>query len=162
MNLFLGSHQNRLDAKGRVSVPANFRLALRKLSTSENNGTLILRPSHTLPCVEGWPVSLFEKLTTVVDNIDIFSAMHNEIATLLYAQAWPVDLDREGRILLPDILKEHATLTNVTTFMGLGTIFQIWEPKAAKKHYEKIIQHTKMTVLSHISPNTVDQLGKQS
>lgn len=163
MNLFLGSHQNRLDAKGRVSVPANFRLTLRaKISSQHNDNTLILRPSHTMPCIEGWPIPIFEQLTTVLDNLDIFSAKHNEIATLLYAQAWPIDLDREGRILLPEILKKHANLTNIVTFMGLGTIFQIWEPEAAQKHYENIMQHTKMTALSPMPPSNTNYLGKQS
>ncbi|CAI3923433.1 division/cell wall cluster transcriptional repressor MraZ [Commensalibacter communis] len=130
MSLFLGTHQNKLDAKGRVSVPASFRAALRKEQSKENN-PLIFRPSHKMPCIEGWPLSIFSELTNSLNSLDLFSEEHDDIATTLYAEAWPIDSDREGRILLPDILKEHANLTDAVTFMGLGTIFQIWEPSAA-------------------------------
>ena len=58
---FLGTHQNRLDAKGRVSVPAAFRAALK--AGNEANGThLVLRPSHQHPCIEAWPAAVFEAL----------------------------------------------------------------------------------------------------
>lgn len=130
MSLFLGTHQNRLDVKGRVSVPASFRSALRKENTKESH-SLIFRPSHKMPCIEVWPLSVFSELTNTLNNLDIFSEDHDDIATTLYAEAWPIDPDREGRILLPDILKEHASLTDAVTFMGLGKIFQIWEPTAA-------------------------------
>lgn len=130
MSLFLGTHQNRLDVKGRVSVPASFRSALRKEQSKENH-SLIFRPSHKMPCIEVWPLSIFSELTNSLDSLNLFSEEHDDIATTLYAEAWPIDPDREGRILLPDILKEHANLTDSVTFMGLGTIFQIWEPIAA-------------------------------
>lgn len=157
MNLFLGSHQNRLDAKGRVSIPANFRLNLRKEKTTKEELSFILRPSHTLPCIEGWPFAIFNKLTAVLDDVNILSTEHNDLATLIYAQAWHIEVDREGRIILPDILKQHANLTNKVTFMGLGTIFQIWEPVAAQKHYESVLKRTKMVILPHAAKAKTEQ-----
>lgn len=158
MNLFLGSHQNRLDAKGRVSIPASFRLSLRKEKTNKEDLSFILRPSHTLPCIEGWPLKVFDKLTSVLDDVNILSQQHNELATLIYAQAWPIEIDREGRIILPDPLKHHANLTDKVTFVGLGTIFQIWEPVAAQNYYESIMQQTKMTILPNASKATTEPL----
>jgi MraZ protein len=127
---FLGTHQNRLDAKGRVSVPAPFRAALRALDDA--NGThLVLRPSHQHPCIEAWPSAEFEALSEPLNRLDIFSQAHDDLAASLYSDAFPVEADKEGRIVLPDSLVSYAGLAETVVFMGLGRIFQIWEPEAA-------------------------------
>ncbi|ABI61336.1 Cell division protein mraZ [Granulibacter bethesdensis] len=131
MSHFLGTHQNRLDAKGRVSVPAPFRAALRAFG--EGNGQIILRPSHTHPCIEAWPLPVFQTLATPLDQLDMFSETHDDLAAALYADAFPVDADKEGRIILLDSLTAHAGLTDSVVFMGLGRTFQIWEPAAAER-----------------------------
>jgi MraZ protein len=132
MSQFLGTHQNRLDAKGRVSVPAPFRAALK--AGNETNGThLVLRPSHQHPCIEAWPEPMFAALAAPLDRLDLFSPEHEVMATTLYADAFPVEADKEGRIVLPDELVRHAGLTEAVVFMGLGRIFQIWEPAAAER-----------------------------
>ena len=93
--------------------------------------SLILRPSHTLACIEGWPATVFETLGPAVERIDLFSEDQDDFATSLYADAWAVEPDKEGRIVVPDSLVQHAGLTESVTFMGLGARFQIWEPAAA-------------------------------
>ncbi len=129
---FLGTHQNRLDAKGRVSVPAPFRAALR--ACDETNGaSLILRPSHQHPCIEAWPSAEFAALAEQLNRLDLFSQAHDDLAASLYSDAFPVEADKEGRIVLPDSLISHAGLGETVVFMGLGRIFQIWEPAAAAR-----------------------------
>jgi MraZ protein len=132
MAQFLGTHQNRLDAKGRVSVPAPFRAQLR--SSDETNGThLVLRPSHQHQCIEAWPNSAFEELAGPLNRLDIFSQAHDDLAASLYSDAFAVEADKEGRIVLPEPLVTYAGLTETVVFMGLGRIFQIWEPAAAER-----------------------------
>jgi len=167
MYQFLGSHQNKLDAKGRVSVPASFRAMLREGSalsardigardigareaggrelgrretegrqSGEANGTvvhLVLRPSHLHPCIEAWPPSEFATLAAPLEHYSPLSADHEDLAASLYADAYPVESDREGRILIPDQLAAHAGLNEAVVFMGMGSIFQIWEPAAAER-----------------------------
>lgn len=137
MTHFLGTHQNRLDAKGRVSVPAPFRAALRVLADGNGNdeGTagLILRPSHKHPCIEAWPPAIFAALGNPLERLDLFSEAHDDLAMTLYPDAYPAETDREGRIVLPDWLVAHAGLADTVTFMGLGRTFQIWEPEAAER-----------------------------
>lgn len=132
MSHFLGTHQNRLDAKGRVSVPAAFRAVLREQS-EDGGAALVLRPSHTQPCIEAWPSGAFQQLATPLDRLDLFSEDHDDLAAALYADAFPVESDKEGRIVLPETLVAHAGLTEAVVFMGLGRIFQIWEPQAAER-----------------------------
>ena len=132
MSTFLGTHLNRLDAKGRVSVPAPFRAALR---AGSENGTaaLVLRPSHKHTCIEAWPEAIFQALATPLDKLDLFSEDHDDLAASLYADAYPVEADREGRIVLPEALVAYASLSEQVAFLGLGRTFQIWEPAAAER-----------------------------
>ena len=133
MSHFLGTHLNRIDAKGRVSVPAPFRASLRATST-DATPSIVLRPSHKYSCIETWPVPVFETLAGSLDRLDMFSDEHDDLAAALYADAYPVDADKEGRIVLPETLVAHAGLQDAVMFMGTGRTFQIWEPDTGKQH----------------------------
>ncbi len=136
MNQFLGTHQLRLDAKGRVSVPAPFRAILRSFAEQEPEdagASLILRPSHQLPCIEAWPATLFNALASSLDRLAMFSEEQEDMATALFADASPMEPDKEGRIVLPESLVTHANLTDGVACMGVGKMFQFWEPAAAER-----------------------------
>ena len=132
MSQFLGTHKAKLDAKGRTSVPAQFRAALRQ-GNENANAALVLRPSHKHDCIEAWPADIFQMLSKPLEKMDLFSEDSDDLTTALYADAWPVEADKEGRIVLPDSLVQHAGLTDSVVFMGLGRQFQIWEPAAAAR-----------------------------
>jgi len=132
MSQFLGTHLSRRDAKGRVSVPAPFRAALKN-GSDDSTVQLILRPSHQHPCIEAWPVPVFEALANPLNQLQTFSAEQEDLAAILYADAFPVETDKEGRIVLHEALVGHAGLQDSVTFMGLGRTFQLWEPSAAER-----------------------------
>lgn len=155
MPQFMGHHLNRLDAKGRVSIPAPFRAALRAAAspTGENGETpagvaLVLRPSHTQPCVEGWPVPEFDRLATPLETLALFSEEHDDLATALYADAFPMESDREGRVVLPEALATHAGLGDTVAFMGMGRWFQIWEPGAAERRRSEARERSRLRNLT--------------
>ena len=127
---FMGTHRNRLDAKGRVSVPASFRACLR---APGDEPSLVLRPSQNHPCIEGWPAEVFATLEAPLATLDVFSEDQEDMASLLYSDAFQTDPDREGRIILPEPMVAFANLGEAVVFMGLGRIFQIWEPEAAER-----------------------------
>ncbi|MGH7067123.1 MAG: division/cell wall cluster transcriptional repressor MraZ, partial [Acetobacteraceae bacterium] len=130
---FLGTHQNKLDAKGRVSIPAPFRAALKAEIAADDTISFVVRPSHIYPCIEAWPLSAFEKLEEPLDQLATFSEEQQDLATVIYPDALPLECDREGRVLLPESLVRHAGLSLAVTFLGLGRNFQIWEPAAADR-----------------------------
>lgn len=132
MSRFLGTHPNRLDSKGRVSIPAPFRTALRALSP-DGAASLVLRPSHNHPCIEGWPTAMFEALAAPLDQMDVFSEAHDDLSAALYADAYPLEADKEGRVVVPEALLAHAGIQDVLAFVGVGGRFQIWEPTAAQR-----------------------------
>ena len=111
---------------------APFRAALRT-GEADAPTTVILRPSHKFPCIEAWPVPKFEALASSMGRLNQFSDAHEDMSAALYADAFPVESDKEGRILLPAELVEHAALSNQVAFMGMGDTFQIWEPAAGAR-----------------------------
>ena len=136
MGLFIGTHQNKLDAKGRVSVPAPFRSVLKKMSGAGEGALvapLVLRPSHQHPCIEGWTEKGFEALSAPLDQFDQFSAEHDNFAMALFGDACAMETDREGRIQLPAELVAYAGLTDSVVFIGASKTFQIWEPEAGAR-----------------------------
>lgn len=132
MGQFLGTHANRLDSKGRVSVPAAFRTTLATFDTGE----LILRPSHKWPCIEAWPEPAFRDFASRLDQFDAFSDEHDDLAVALFADAQSATPDAEGRIVLNERLAEYAQLVagKPVAFVGFGKIFLIWEPALAQQY----------------------------
>ncbi len=137
MSQFWGTHLNRLDAKGRISVPSAFRTALRARTADGEPTAMVVRQSHKHPCIEGWPVDSFEALGTTLDQMDTFSEDQEDLATSLYSDAVRMETDKEGRISLPGEMIAYADLKDMAAFMGMGRIFQIWEP-AAGAHRKKM------------------------
>lgn len=117
-----------------MSVPATFRAALRSLRSHDNGAlevSLVLRPSHQHPCIEAWPEAAFNALTTELEHFSEISERHEDLATALFADAYPLESDKEGRIIVPEDLLAHANITGPVAFMGIGSRFQLWEPQAA-------------------------------
>ncbi|MGE0223950.1 MAG: division/cell wall cluster transcriptional repressor MraZ [Acetobacteraceae bacterium] len=136
MTQFLGTYFNKLDAKGRVSVPAQFRTLLRAGSSGAESSVgvpIILRQSHQYHCIEGWSQKGFESLAGSLSDYEQFSQEHDDFAMALYSDAFQMETDKEGRIVLPAELVAHAELTDTVAFLGLGRSFQIWEPAAAER-----------------------------
>jgi len=137
MALFIGTHQNKLDAKGRVSIPAPFRSVLKKMSHAGEGATVAtvyLRPSHQNPCIEGWTEMGFEALSApVAQDYNLFSQEHEDFVMALFGDTCTLESDREGRIMIPGNLLEHAGITDSVAFIGMRNIFQIWEPAAGAK-----------------------------
>jgi len=137
MALFFGTHQNKLDAKGRVSVPAQFRSVLKKMSHIGDGAaiaTMYLRPSHQFPCIEGWTELGFEALSApLAEGYNQFSEAHENFVMALFGSTCAMETDKEGRIMLPPNLIAHAGLTENVTFIGTRNTFQIWEPEAGAR-----------------------------
>lgn len=132
MSRFMGMHRNRLDAKGRVSVPAPFRAWLRS-PEREGVTTMVLAPSLDHPCVEGMTLAAFDVITRSLDRLDLLSAEAADIAVALCGSSLEVDTDKEGRVTIPESLMAYAGLGDTMLFVGLGRTFQIWEPEAGER-----------------------------
>lgn len=148
MTQFMGTHHNRLDAKGRVSIPAVFRAALRDGMPDGANPAVVLRPSHKHRCIEGWKPADFHGLGPAVASLGLFSADQEDLAFALYADAAELAPDKEGRVVLPEGLAAHAGLADAVVFVGLGTHFQVWEPAALAARRAEALERAKVRAVS--------------
>ena len=127
--MFLSTYENRLDKKGRVSVPAIFRSYLSNLGY---NG-IICFPSFNHQCIESWPQDRIEMITSAIDNLNPFEEKKDYFATSILAESINLQFDGEGRILLTNKLIKHARIKNNMLFVGQGKTFQIWDPTVFEK-----------------------------
>lgn len=151
MGQFIGTHQNKLDAKGRVSVPAPFRSVLKQNSRAGEGAlvaSLVLRPSHQYPCIEGWTELGFDALSASLEAHDPLSVEHDDLAMALFGDACPMETDKEGRISLPAELAAHAGLTDNVVFIGRAKIFQIWEPAAGARRMAEAREKVRLAQLA--------------
>jgi MraZ protein len=130
MALFLSTYVNKVDKKGRVSVPAPFRAAL----SAHGDQSMVLFPSFTNACLEGCDLQRMEQLCAGADDLAAFSEEQDELTSLIFAEAQPLSFDQDGRTMIPAQLMEHAGLTTQAAFVGKGRTFQIWQPEAFKAH----------------------------
>ena len=127
--MFLSSYENKIDKKGRVSVPATFR---SHLNTLGYNG-FISYPSFSNPALEGCSQDRIEKLSNAIDSLNPFEEKRDFFATSVLSESENLQFDTEGRISLSEKLLNHAKIKNNILFVGLGKTFQIWEPKNFEK-----------------------------
>ena len=127
--MFLSTYENKLDKKGRVSVPASYRSYLSNLGY---NG-VICYPSFNNPSIEAWPQDRVEKISNSIDSLNPFEEKRDFFATSILSESINLQFDSEGRISLTTKLLKHAKIKNSMLFVGQGKTFQIWEPTTFEK-----------------------------
>ena len=125
MALFLSKYLNKVDKKGRVSVPATFRAEL----TGESYPGIIVRPSFVSQAIDACGRDALQELQRGVGRFNPFTEERAGFANAIFARSHPVPWDGEGRVIVPDDLLSHAEIDDRALFVGLGDTFQIWEPQ---------------------------------
>ena len=127
--MFLSTYENKLDKKGRVSVPASFRSYLSSLGY---NG-VICYPSFNNQSIEACSQDRIEKLSNTIDSLNPFEEKRDFFATSILSESISLQFDSEGRVSLSSKLLKHAKIKNSMVFVGQGKTFQIWEPSIFEK-----------------------------
>ena len=122
--MFLSNFENKIDKKGRVSVPATFRSYLNTLGY---NG-FISYPSFNHSALEACSQDRIEKLSSTIDSLNPFEEKRDYFATSVLSESESHQFDTEGRVSISEKLLNHAKIRNSVLFVGLGRTFQIWEP----------------------------------
>ena len=133
MDLFVSQFLNKIDKKGRVSLPSQFRNVLPKKKKNE----IILFKSLKFRSIEGCSSDRIYKIASKIDELDIFSDDQEDFATSIFSEIVPTSLDNEGRFSIPENLKLFSNITNEVTFIGQGHYFQMWQPNAALERQKK-------------------------
>jgi MraZ protein len=124
MDRFVSHFTLRLDAKGRVSIPASFRAVLVR----DGFEGLYCYPTLDRPALDAGGNALLGEIETLIARYSPYSEQREQFSTALFGTSEVLKIDGEGRIGLTESLKAHAGISDEATFAGLGHKFQIWEP----------------------------------
>lgn len=126
MQPFVSTVINKLDAKGRVSVPAPFRQIL----AAQDTLGIYCFPSFSAPAIEAFGTALIAEVQARLDSLDpFFSEQHDARAQAILAASQFLAFDDEGRVVLPEAFIAHAHIEERVAFIGLGRKFQLWDPE---------------------------------
>ena len=124
MDRFVSHYTLRLDAKGRVSVPAPFRAVLKR----DGFDGLYCYPALDRPALDAGGHALLAENEALIAGLVAGFGGARPLLTVALRHQRDAKIDREGRVTLTETLKAHAGITDAVTFVGLGHKFQIWEP----------------------------------
>ena len=124
MERFVSHYTLRLDAKGRVSIPAPFRAVLAR----DGFDGLYCYPAFDRPALDAGGNALMAEIDALIAGYPPFSEQREQFSAALYSTSENLKMDAEGRVMLSDLLKDHAGIADAVAFAGLGNKFQIWEP----------------------------------
>jgi MraZ protein len=145
MDRFVSTFTNKIDAKGRVSIPAPFRAVLER---DGYGGGIYCYPSLDAPALDAGGERLAQKIDGLLAGLPDYSDERDELSVALYGDVQVLAIDGDGRIVLPEGLRTHAGLTTSVTFVGLGDKFQMWSPERFEdrraKARDKVQHHRKL------------------
>jgi MraZ protein len=119
--VFRGAFPATMDAKMRMSIHVGFRQFLR-----ENDLEKLVLTFHLDGCLLAFPASEYGKIIAKLDERPAFDERANRLRRRLIAQSYELSLDKQGRILIPQFLREHAALKTEIVQAGVGRRFEIW------------------------------------
>lgn len=143
--IFIGSGPGKLDRKGRVSIPADFRASLKPLSFAG----IYAWPSHVHPAIVCAGNDYIDKLQLNIETTTTpFTKEREDLETAFFADMQKLNFDPEGRVVLPASLILHAKLVDVVEFVSQRETFMVWNPEnadpfkaaARQRAYERMAQ----------------------
>jgi MraZ protein len=120
--VFRGINAVNLDAKGRLAVPARYRLSLETMA----RGHLVVTIDTEDPCLLLYPLPVWEEIERRVQALPALNAAVRRVQRLLIGHATEVEIDGNGRILLPSLLRDYAQLDKKVMLIGLANKFELW------------------------------------
>jgi MraZ protein len=120
--VFRGINLIQLDNKGRMAMPAKYRARLEELA----EGRLIVTVDTQETCLLLYPLPEWELIEKKIEDLPSFHKITRRIQRLLIGHATELELDGNGRILLPTLLREYAKLDKQAMLIGQGKKFEIW------------------------------------
>jgi MraZ protein len=127
--MFLGQYQHNLDNKGRLTIPARYRELLEEgayLTQGFDRNLMVMT------------VAAFEAFSQRVRGMSITDSKARLLKRLLFSSGERVEVDKAGRILIPQFLRQAADLDGEAVVVGVGDYFEIWSPEHWKEQAAKL------------------------
>ncbi len=151
MNIFLSKYQNKIDKKGRVSVPSAFRSVL---SEDKFNG-IVVYPSFKNNCIEACSMNHLQDIYKIIQNLDPYSEERDAFETIVMGESIQLQFDSEGRVIIPAPLIVQVGISEQAFFVGKGLVFEIWDPVHFDIHLKSskaVAQANRLTLKNHEHP----------
>ncbi len=150
---FRGKSVHKVDAKGRVSIPASFRRVLEEgdpdWGPGENPQLVIVHGSRSGKCLEGYSMRAAEEMDELIEGMERFSPEREYWETVMHTDSDYASVDENGRMVLSAALREKIGVKGELIFVGKGSTFQMWEPKAYEADRERIVTWGETTEKPH-------------
>ena len=115
--IFSGEYEHRIDSQGRVAIPVRFRGAFA-------DGVVLARGYD--PCITAYPIAEWNRLSEMLDDLHSTSADARRLYRMTFGGAFPTELDRQGRALIPAGLRQYAGIAESVVTVGAGRYLEIW------------------------------------
>ena len=134
MRRFRGESLHKVDSKGRVSIPAQFRRVLEEgdpdFKAGLNPSCVLVHNGKSKNCLEGYSIDSINEVDDLVAKLPRYSREREILERMLNAQSSYAQIDDNGRLVLSMKLRNLIGVEAEATFVGMGDKFQVWEPKA--------------------------------
>jgi len=150
--MFRGTHQYLVDEKGRVAIPARYREALSGLQDERLVVTKFRRRGR--PCLDVYPLSVWQRFERKIGTERRFNRKLATFEAYYVGAAQDVQLDTQGRMLIPPTLREYAGIGREVMFVGATDKFRIWD----KSVYQQVDRDDEKELFED-NPDLLDDLG---
>jgi MraZ protein len=127
--MFIGEYHHNIDDKGRLAIPKKFRKNLSK-------GAVITRGLDTALFL--FPKEEWDKLAQKLAGLPLGQSNSRAFARLMLAGAMDVEMDKQGRVVVPEYLRRYATLSKAVVVAGLYTRLELWDEKKWENYKKKV------------------------
>jgi MraZ protein len=139
--MFLGRFEHSVDTKGRVAVPARFRGGL--------SGELIITRGND-HCLYLFTEAAWEPLAARLNALPTGDADARNLRRAVFSAAEPVEIDKQGRVIIPDHLRQYAGINGNVAIIGLGDYIEIWDQQAWQA-LDSTIEQNVDVISSHLA-----------
>jgi MraZ protein len=128
---FLGEYQHALDEKGRLTVPARFRIGL---------GDPFITTRGLDGCLFAYPLDIWERISGQLESLPFTESAPRAFARLFFSGATEASFDRQGRFLIPPVLRSYAALDREAAIIGVSNRVEIWSGERWREYRAKAEQ----------------------
>lgn len=133
--MFEGRHEITLDEKGRIAVPSKYRQMLRELCEGQLTFTL----DHSESCLRVYPRPVWEDMKRRLSDLPEFDTAAQRVKWIMVGNADPVDMDKQGRVLIAQSLRQQVNLAHKLVLTGQGSHLQLWSHDAYQAKFAAVI-----------------------
>jgi len=138
--MFRGAATISIDVKGRMAMPVRFRDIFAACTELEANPQLVVTIDTEEPCLMIYPLAQWNLIQAKLEQLPSFNPAARRIQRLLIGHATDLELDTNGRILLPAVLREYAQLDKKAILLGQGKKIELWSESIWNARRETYLQ----------------------